>query len=109
MKSYHLQRPGLIVGSDMQYKQATPVKGVYLHSFTSGNFNAVLHTSSERVHILLDKFNHERKLFFNDDSEDPIFSFLKIYSLRGRRLEVIRRKKNRVRDKIQCVVRVFCV
>lgn len=47
--------------------------------------------------------------FFNDDSEDPIFSFLKIYSLRGRRLEVILREYNRVRDKIQCVVTVFCV
>lgn len=47
--------------------------------------------------------------FFNDDSEDPIFSFLKIYSLRGRRLEVILREQNRVRDKIQCVVTVFCV
>ena len=30
--------------------------------------------------------------FFNDDSEDPIFSFLKIYSLRDRRLEVILRE-----------------
>lgn len=82
----------------MQYKQATSVKSVYLYSFTSGNFSAVLHTSSERIHILLDIFNHDRKLFFNDDSEDPIFSFLKIYSLRGRRLEVILREKNRVRD-----------
>lgn len=63
MKSYQLQGPGLIVGSDMQYKQATSVKSVYLYSFTSGNFNSVLHTSSERVHILLDKFNHDRKLF----------------------------------------------
>lgn len=109
MKSYQLQRPGLIVGSDMQYKQAAPVKSVYLYSFTAGNFNAVLHTSSERVHILLDKCNHDRKLFFNDDSEDPIFSFLKIYSLRGRRLEVILLEKDRVRDKIQCIVTVFCV
>lgn len=47
--------------------------------------------------------------FFNDDSGDPIFSFLKIYSLRGRRLEVILRESNRGRDKIQCVVTVFCV
>lgn len=47
--------------------------------------------------------------FFIDDSEDPIFSFLKIYSLRVRRLEVILREYNRVRDKIQCVVTVFCV
>lgn len=63
VKSYQLQRPGLIVGSDVQYKHATSVKSVYLYSFTSGNFNAVLHTSSERVHILLHKFNHDRKLF----------------------------------------------
>lgn len=47
--------------------------------------------------------------FFNDDSEDPVFSFLKIYSLRGRRLEVILLEKDRVRDKIQCIVTVFCV